>query len=1619
MIKSKSKIIFLFLNLFLSYLCISFNYLDYSSSEILKYDLNDKIFNFSGESQKNIIVFFKNSFYDEDVISKFEFFGGFVKVEWKNVFSSFSGFAGSIAEENISSFKNFYPEATIENDEILETQMNFASIQTGGFNSTWYLDGYKGNNNCSIAVLDTGINPSHNFFPNNYNPLDLNGSIVGWEDFVNSKSIYDDNGHGTFISSVISGTGTDSYDSNSPSKVKIQENYTHSELFEDYSPSKNYSLKIFTFNVSKPNSNILINSSWNCNTNGIDNFSFELYYDQGIVNYSNNKVQNKNYIINHTLNPDELGIYDLYLKYHKQLQSDPSFSFNTTITYFPEVYIKNYTRFTGIANGSKIVAYKILNHSGIGYSSDLISALISVSLNRSKYHIISACLSIGTIGEDVKAINTVINEVINNGTLVVIAAGNSGVETSDSLNKLAQNKNAIVVGAINDNDQVTSYSSKGKEFGFVLKPDIVAPGGSKIGGHRTITSAGKESNEVTSTYGTSIATAIVSAALNILIEAKFNNWNQWNNLNVSQWVKYIKAYLLMTASETNLQREDDPFTNEDESAQSPELSSAPLKLGIKDIHEGYGRLNIQAAIDALTKKMYVNLSESDNLISSRENPLGTHVFSRQIKLTKNKQYLFNLTIDEYNADFDVLLFSNESNQYGEPILLGYSMESSKKWYDNFKYFYFTPKDNQTDCIITVKAIEGSSMFTLNISIVENKFKPELKVPEIEYIGGSKNITIMSEEEFTGNNPQKNYTIDRYRFYIDYFDNDTTNVPPQEVYVVILGFSKNYTLHQPDYNLTSPYDSDQVFLPDNNFTDGALFISNYIQFLHNGIYQYYFIGSDGKHRTRFPDSGFLNITIEYPTDSIQFPHYHSFNEGFDNWTYTGTGWGLLQQTNINDDRSRIYQDSWNSIYFGMHHNYPKNYTYQPINLTIPSFPNGTLTSPLLNLTKLNENTTHPFAYFGLRTSIGQGDIISLQINLNMTGWLPIRTYTDEEKDWFMDKINLTQYIGYFVQFRFETSLDNSSDPVNYKGFMLDYFALDNYTNKNPPQIEFNLNKDLASTQGFKFQRFSFSCSYYDLENNYPKYVYLEMDGINYTMYNNYGDWNASIDDTGILFTRSLVLEDISNKSFRFHVFDGKYITETQWYNRNNTIFEFIELEPLQFNILKDEKLIGYKFPNNSLTNYFVTGTPLQKELTAWFRGDNTWHPITRMHQQMLYGGRGNSFGSNDQGYEMNWDSNLITYPLHLNSEYKVYLEFEYEIILQNEYYVPEDQLDRCNISISNNFGVSWNLLKEYRYDSDSLSGKEKIDISQYLGEDIMIMFTLHTNDFVGGLGYGWLLYNIYIGYDKLTDFIAPEIRIINPSNDTLIKSTILIEAEIEDNIEIDESKIYIYINGKSIDRTKLTYNSNTSLLGFKWDTTQYNDGIYEIKIVAFDKAGNVGESYIFVRVDNGQWWIKWGPYIVLSVVVIIIGLITYKISEKKGKMWIEKIKNARFENMRLKDIDKDQVIKKIELVENEEELKRPIILYCKFCKSWFVAEKFDIICPVCEHDQIYAAYMCENCGKWFYKDEPRENYFCTNKTCEGVRLIRREKDEVQEILAKEGKILRKFERKKKKFSILDK
>ncbi|GAG49675.1 unnamed protein product, partial [marine sediment metagenome] len=138
----------------------------------------------------------------------------------------------------------------------------------------------------------------------------------------------------------------------------------------------------------------------------------------------------------------------------------------------------------------------------------------------------------------------------------------------------------------------------------------------------------------------------------------------------------------------------------------------------------------------------------------------------------------------------------------------------------------------------------------------------------------------------------------------------------------------------------------------------------------------------------------------------------------------------------------------------------------------------------------------------------------------------------------------------------------------------------------------------------------------------------------------------------------------------------------------------------------------------------------------------------------------------------------------------------------------------------------------------------------------------------------------------------------------------------------------------------------------------------------------------------------------------------------GKFSFRYRRNTIAEKLKLKELEKEQIIKRIEIIIASEESENPLVLHCKYCQSWFESSRFNYMCPKCDHDQIYVAYNCINCGKWYFKDKPEENYYCKNKKCQGVRLIGREIEEIKELLKEKGIFLRKFESKSKKFSILD-
>jgi len=146
----------------------------------------------------------------------------------------------------------------------------------------------------------------------------------------------------------------------------------------------------------------------------------------------------------------------------------------------------------GVAPGAHLVGLKVLDGTGGGYMSDVISALDWVVENRAAYNIRVVNLSVGaavTESFETDPLTLAAKRVVDAGVVLVAAAGNMGRNAlgQTQYGGIAAPGNApwvLTVGASSHvgtltraDDTVGGYSSRGPTaVDYLAKPDLVAPG---------------------------------------------------------------------------------------------------------------------------------------------------------------------------------------------------------------------------------------------------------------------------------------------------------------------------------------------------------------------------------------------------------------------------------------------------------------------------------------------------------------------------------------------------------------------------------------------------------------------------------------------------------------------------------------------------------------------------------------------------------------------------------------------------------------------------------------------------------------------------------------------------------------------------------------------------------------------------------------------------------------------------------------------------------------------------------------------------------------------------------------------------------------------------------------
>ena len=207
---------------------------------------------------------------------------------------------------------------------------------------------------------------------------------------------------------------------------------------------------------------------------------------------------------------------------------------------------REYGDYRGVASGARIINLRVLGADGSGMSSNVIEAIDWAIENRARYNIRVINLSLGApvlqpYRDDPLCEAT--ERAVSAGIVVVAAAGNFG-HTKDGrtimggITSPGNDPNVLTVGALDphatsdrSDDTVATYSSRGPTmYDLVMKPDLVAPGShvvsAEAAGSYLVTTypqihvTGTGANAYTQLSGTSMAAAVASGAVALLVQER-------------------------------------------------------------------------------------------------------------------------------------------------------------------------------------------------------------------------------------------------------------------------------------------------------------------------------------------------------------------------------------------------------------------------------------------------------------------------------------------------------------------------------------------------------------------------------------------------------------------------------------------------------------------------------------------------------------------------------------------------------------------------------------------------------------------------------------------------------------------------------------------------------------------------------------------------------------------------------------------------------------------------------------------------------------------------------------------------------------------------------------------
>ena len=760
-------------------------------ADALDEEIANRTLNNTAEDYVNVIVALKAQPTIDDA-NTFIQSGGYVSTSpWTY---ALYGFGGQIPYSRIANFvRSDTNVLLVEKEQISHTQIAYAAQQVGARTYVWNTLGLQGDSNSSIGVVDTGIDGSHPDFSPGFGSGNFSKKIVGWNNQINGIATpFDDNGHGSHVSGLAAGDGFFSTDASGYATATWGANL-------GVASSGTYYVSGIMVNRTGP---ITIKVKW-ANSGSLPSTlsAIQLRYGDKTLSTSSwtqvasasTPSQNTSYTLIYNVASTPSGGYDMYhvsMTLTNGLMGNLWVAFTMSWPYTPPS--DGLSAWTGIAPHAKLVGVKVLDNTGSGTDTGLINGINWIIANRITYHITVASMSLG-FGSEVSTVDSALVNLVNSGVTTVVAAGNSGsganyIYTPGSVDEV------ITVAAANQFDNIASYSSQGgtsRYTGKTTKPDISAPGGSFYATPLFSVDSNYndadgqwsdvQANDAAPMQGTSMATPVVSGAVNVIIQAigGFSNW-QYTRSQALQ----PKMVLLMTATETY------PDLREGGSSST----SPALNRGGKDVHEGYGRLNLDAAVDAVLKTYQIGTTVNEKLgrppTLTDISVLGQKlVWARKVQLNTEGKYNFTLTVPT-GADFDLFLYNGTGTYYGDPAIVAKSTNATT---GGREQIVLNAPYNGTYYLVVKRAIEATEGGTFTLT---SAFTPKHNVGVVSvepsrtsvYVGNKLNISVTV----------KNMGLNTESFNITAFYNNT-----------IIGMQNTNLMASATTTLTFPWNTSAI------------------------------------------------------------------------------------------------------------------------------------------------------------------------------------------------------------------------------------------------------------------------------------------------------------------------------------------------------------------------------------------------------------------------------------------------------------------------------------------------------------------------------------------------------------------------------------------------------------------------------------------------------------------------------------------------------------------------------------------------------------------------------------------------------------------------------------------